>query len=182
MPTRILTILGSTGSIGSNTLDVVRQNPDRFKVFALAAGRNIDLLAKQIQGIQALRSWSLGRRSADVDRLHARLSDSGIADRNIPELCSGPEALVRIATDPAVDTVMSSIAPGVAGLSATYEVVRARKRVGLTQIKRLLVSGGKLVMDAVRESGTELILQRQIRSIMALTNACGPVAARKLQN
>lgn len=147
MPTRTLTILGSTGSIGTNTLDVVCRNPDRFRVFALAAGRNIDLLAKQIQ--QFKPKVVVLERAADVDRLRGLLSGS------TPELLSGPAALVRIAIADEVDTVMSSIV-GVAGLPATYEAIRRGKRVGLAN-KEVLVSGGKLVMEAVRESGAEVI-------------------------
>ncbi len=63
MPSRTLTILGSTGSIGTNTLDVVRQNPDRFQVFALVAGRNIELLARQIEEFRPAGS----RRSGSAD-------------------------------------------------------------------------------------------------------------------
>ena len=76
MPTRTLTILGSTGSIGTSTLDVVRQNPDRFRIFALAAGRNIDLLAEQIQ--QFKPAVVVVQSAADVDRLRAVLPGSGI--------------------------------------------------------------------------------------------------------
>jgi 1-deoxy-D-xylulose-5-phosphate reductoisomerase len=148
MPTRTLTILGSTGSIGTNTLDVVGRNSDRFRVFALAAGRNIDLLAKQIQRFKP--SVVVLQHAEDVDRLRALISNS-----EIPELLHGPEALIRIAVAPEVDTVMSSIV-GVAGLPATYEAIRAGKRVGLAN-KEVLVSGGKLVMDAVRRFGAEVI-------------------------
>ncbi len=70
MPTRMLTILGSTGSIGTNTLDVVRQNPDRFRIFALAAGRNIDLLAQQINEFKP--QVAVVQEAGDVDRLRAR--------------------------------------------------------------------------------------------------------------
>jgi 1-deoxy-D-xylulose-5-phosphate reductoisomerase len=148
VPTRTLTILGSTGSIGTNTLDVVGQNPDRFRVFALAAGRNIDLLAQQIQRFKP--TVVVVQDSADVDRLRALLTGP-----EIPELLSGPEALIRIAIAPEVDTVMSSIV-GVAGLPATYEAICAGKRVGLAN-KEVLVSGGKLVMEAVRRTGAEVI-------------------------
>ncbi len=72
-----------------------------------------------------------------------------------PELLSGPDALVRISIAPEVDAVMSSIV-GVAGLEATYAAVRAGKRIGLAN-KEVLVSGGQLVMAAVKETGCELI-------------------------
>jgi 1-deoxy-D-xylulose-5-phosphate reductoisomerase len=148
MPTRTLTILGSTGSIGTNTLDVVGQNPDRFRVFALAAGRNVDLLAKQIQSFKP--AIVVLQKASDVDRLRALLHGS-----QIPELLSGPAALIQIAVAPDVDTVMSSIV-GVAGLAATYEAICAGKRVGLAN-KEVLVSGGKLVMEAARRTGSEVI-------------------------
>ncbi len=148
MSTRTLTILGSTGSIGTNTLDVVRQNPERFLVFALAAGRNVELLSQQIQ--QFKPSVVVLQHAPDVDRLRALLSGA-----EIPEILSGPEALLQIAVAPEIDTVMSSIV-GVAGLPATYEAICAGKRVGLAN-KEVLVSGGKLVMDAVRRTGAEVI-------------------------
>jgi 1-deoxy-D-xylulose-5-phosphate reductoisomerase len=150
MPSRVLTVLGSTGSIGTNTLDVVRQNPERFQVFALAAGRNVSLLGKQIAEFKpqvvVLPEANL------VDELRRLLSVSGIF---VPELLSGPEALVRISTAAEADTVMSSIV-GVAGLEATYEAVCCGKRVGLAN-KEVLVSAGRLVMDAVKRHGTEMI-------------------------
>src|SRR5205085_2142683 len=121
MPFRTLTVLGSTGSIGTSTLDVVRQNRDRFRVFALAAGRNIQKLAQQIQ--EFTPEVVVLRDAADVDRLSRALSDFGSsrAIRN-PELLSGPEALVQIAVSDQADFIMSSIV-GVAGLEATYEAI-----------------------------------------------------------
>lgn len=148
MHSRTLTILGSTGSIGTSTLDVVRQNRERFHVFALAAGRNVELLAQQIQ--EFTPEVVVVERAEDVDRLRSLLAES----RNT-EFLSGAEALVRIAVAPEADTVMSSIV-GVAGLEATYEAVCRGKRVGLAN-KEVLVSGGKLVMEAVKRHGAEMI-------------------------
>jgi 1-deoxy-D-xylulose-5-phosphate reductoisomerase len=148
---RSLTVLGSTGSIGTNTLDVVRQNPDRFRIFALAAGKNIELLARQIREFRP--QVAVVQDVGDIDRLRSLLA----ADQppSMPELLSGPEALIRIAVAPEADTVMSSIV-GVAGLPATYQAICAGKRVGLAN-KEVLVSGGKLVMEAVRRHDIELI-------------------------
>lgn len=148
MSNRTLTILGSTGSIGANTLDVVRQNASRFQVFALVAGRNIELLAQQIQEFKP--KVAVVEAAADVDRLRALLPKTGI-----PELLSGAEARVQVSIAPEIDTVMSSIV-GVAGLEATYEAVCRGKRIGLAN-KEVLVSGGQLVMEAVRRHGSELI-------------------------
>jgi len=148
MQSRTLTILGSTGSIGTNTLDVVRQNPDRYRVFALVAGRNVELLARQI--LEFRPQVAVLQDSGDLERLRALLPKS-----ETPELLSGPAARVQVAVAPEADTVMSSIV-GVAGLEATYEAVRRGKRVGLAN-KETLVAGGQLVMDAVASSGCELI-------------------------
>ena len=148
MLNRTLTILGSTGSIGTNTLDVVRQNAGRFHVFALVAGRNIDLLAQQIKEFRP--SVAVVEAAADVARLRALLSGT-----EIPEILSGPEARVQVSIASEVDTVMSSIV-GVAGLDATYQAICKGKRVGLAN-KEVLVSAGQLVMDAVSRHGSELI-------------------------
>jgi 1-deoxy-D-xylulose-5-phosphate reductoisomerase len=139
-----VTLLGSTGSIGTNTLDVVRRNQHRFKIYALAAGRNFELLIQQIAEFHPTVVVV-----SEPDRLATLLKDSGIP---VPELSTD---LVGICTEPQVDIVMSSIV-GVAGLPATYEAIRAGKRIGLAN-KEVLVSAGELVMRAVRESGAELI-------------------------
>ncbi len=148
MSSRTLTILGSTGSIGTNTLDVVRQNPDRFRVFALVAGRNVELLAKQI--LEFRPQVAVLQDSGDLERLRELIPKS-----ETPELLSGAAARVQVSIADEVDTVMSSIV-GVAGLEATYEAVLRGKRVGLAN-KETLVAGGKLVMDAVAATGCELI-------------------------
>ncbi len=139
-----VTVLGSTGSIGTNTLDVIRQNRHAFRVHALAAGKNFELLAQQIQEFQPAVVVV-----PEPDLLAQNLRNCKIP---IPELSRD---LIAISIDPSVQIVMSSIV-GVAGLEATYEAVRCGKRVGLAN-KEVLVSGGELVMNAVRASGCELI-------------------------
>jgi 1-deoxy-D-xylulose-5-phosphate reductoisomerase len=148
MSNRTLTILGCTGSIGTNTLDVVRQNRDRFHVFALVAGRNIELLAQQIHEFSP--AVAVVQDATDIDRLRKLLPKTVI-----PQLMSGPDAVVQVSIAPEIDTVMSSIV-GVAGLEATYRAVCCGKRIGLAN-KEVLVSGGQLVMDAVKRFGAELI-------------------------
>lgn len=148
MQRRNLTILGSTGSIGTSTLDVVRQNPDLYTVFALVAGRNIQGLAEQIAEFRP-RVAVVGD-PADVDRLRALLPNSGI-----PELLSGAEGRLQVATAPEIDTLMSSIV-GVAGLEATYEAICRGKRIGLAN-KESLVSAGQLMMEAVKKHGAEML-------------------------
>ena len=115
MSPRTLTVLGSTGSIGTNTLDVVRQNRQHFRVFALAAGRNIELLASQIKEFEP--QVAVVEEAAAIPRLRQLIPTSPRT-----ELLSGPEALIQISTASESDTVMSSIV-GVAGLPATYAAI-----------------------------------------------------------
>lgn len=153
IPMPRLSVLGSTGSIGVNTLDVIRQNNHRYQVYALAAGRNVARLAEQI--VEFRPSVAVVPSEEGRAELCKHLMQAGLAKSDWPELLFGPQALVAIATAPEVQIVVSAIV-GVAGLEATYEAVRAGKRVGLAN-KEVLVSGGRLVMDAVRANGAELI-------------------------
>lgn len=145
-----LTLLGSTGSIGTSTLDVVRRWPERFGIYALVAGRNVRLLAEQIA--------EFGPKVAVVADDQALTELRGILKANgtrVPQLASGPQARVAAAVAPEAGFVMSAIV-GVEGLEATYEAVRLAKRVGLAN-KEVLVASGKLVTEAMRASGAELI-------------------------
>jgi len=148
-----LTVLGSTGSIGVNTLDVVRQHGERFSVFALVAGRNLDVLCSQI--LEFRPQLVVVADAATLTLLVERLRGIQLDQNLWPQIEAGAPARVAAATDGEVDFVMSAIV-GVAGLEATYEAVRKRKRIGLAN-KEVLVASGNLVMKAVRESGTELI-------------------------
>jgi 1-deoxy-D-xylulose-5-phosphate reductoisomerase len=150
---KTLTVLGSTGSIGTNSLDVVRRNRHEYQVYALVAGGNVDLLAAQI--LEFRPKIAVAGTSDGVSRLSSRLQESGLARAEWPELLSGEAAKVAVSVDKEVDTVISAIV-GVAGLEATYEAIRHGKRVGLAN-KEVLVSGGRLVMEAVRESGALLV-------------------------
>ena len=150
---KTLTVLGSTGSIGTNTLDIVRRNPHQYQVYALVAGENTDSLAEQV--LEFHPKVAITATSAGASRLTHRLSDLRLAPEHWPEVDYGAEARVNAAIAPEADTVISAIV-GVAGLEATYEAVRKGKRVGLAN-KEVLVSGGQLVMQAVRESGALLV-------------------------
>jgi len=150
---RMLTLLDSTGSIGTNTLDVVRRNLHRYGVYALVAGQNVDTLATQI--LEFRPKLAVVATSDGLASLSNRLTAAGLARTAWPELLWGDAARVQAVTAMEVDTVISAIV-GVAGLEATYEAVRLGKRVGLAT-KEVLVSGGKLVMEAVREHGALLV-------------------------
>ncbi len=149
---KTLTILGSTGSIGCNTLDVVRRRQD-CTVFSLVAGRNFELLASQIQEFHP--RLVVVETEAVRANLIGRLREIGLSRSEWPELEFGAAARVRAAVAPEVTFVMSAIV-GVAGLEATYEAVRSGKTVGLAN-KEVLVASGQLVTSAARTAGTELI-------------------------
>ncbi len=145
-----VTLLGSTGSIGRSTLDVIRRNDGYFGVFALVAGRNVEALAGQI--IEFHPEVAVVADEEALARLQSELKARG---GTRTELLAGPAAYVRAATAAEAHVVVSAIV-GIAGLEATYEAVCAGKRVGLAN-KETLVAGGRLVMDAVRLHGAELI-------------------------
>jgi 1-deoxy-D-xylulose-5-phosphate reductoisomerase len=148
-----ITVLGSTGSIGVSTLDVVRQNQDRFKIHALVAGKNLDVLCSQI--LEFRPNVVVVADDPTLDELRLRLQDLTIPMKGWPDLAAGPEARLKASVAPEVDFVMSAIV-GVAGLEATYAAVKAKKRIGLAN-KEVLVASGALVMEAVRQYGTDLI-------------------------
>ncbi len=153
MPQIKLTVLGSTGSIGVSTLDVVRQNPDRFKIHSLVAGRNLDVLCSQI--LEFRPHFVAVADESVLQALHSRLQQLPLAAKDLPELGAGASATVLASTASEVGFVMSAIV-GVAGLEATYAAIRAKKRIGLAN-KEVLVASGALVMKAVRQCRTELI-------------------------
>ena len=152
-PLKNVTILGSTGSIGVSTLDVVGRHPERYSVFALVAGQNVDLLLQQV--LKFRPQLVVTATDAIRESLINGLRSADLPSSDWPELLFGPQARVQAATAPGVDFVMSAIV-GVAGLEATYEAIRCGKRLGLAN-KEVLVASGKLVIDAARKSGTELI-------------------------
>ncbi len=148
-----ITILGSTGSIGVSTLDVVRRHRERFSVHALVAGKNHARLAEQILEFRPRVAVVVNEKVRA--KLAGRLEELGLERSEWPEISVGPEARVAAATAAEVDFVMSAIV-GVAGLEATYEAVRLGKKIGLAN-KEVLVAGGGLVMEAARKAQTELI-------------------------
>lgn len=145
-----VTVLGSTGSIGQSTLDVVRLNSERYQIHALVAGRNIKTLCSQIGEFRP--AVAVVANGEDVPRLRALLKSAAIPE---PELAWGPQAYIDVATAPESGFLMSAIV-GVAGLEATFKAIRAGKRIGLAN-KETLVAAGKLVMDEVKRRGVELI-------------------------
>lgn len=144
-----VTILGSTGSIGQSTLDVIKRHPDRFRVYAISANTRIDLLIEQ-----ALNSNAkiVIVPTADAANDFNSKWPSG-SDR--PEVRIGPQALSDTAADGDCDVVMAAIV-GAAGLPSALAAARAGKRVLLAN-KEALVAAGSLFMAAVKEHSAELL-------------------------
>ena len=150
---RKIAILGSTGSIGRNTLQVVRELSEPVEVVSLAAGGNVGELVRQAlefrPALISVKDASARERFLEVFSQHSSV------DGYHPEILHGPEGNLAAVTAGGVDLVVSAIV-GVAGLEATFEAVRLGKRVALAN-KEVLVAAGDLFMDAARESGAELL-------------------------
>lgn len=148
MPQQIV-VLGSTGSIGQSTLDVISRHPERYQVVALAALRQIDLLESQIHQFNPGIVVVVDPEAAET--LRARLLAQGCATT----VLTGAEALNAVVQRPEVDTVMAAIV-GAAGLPSALAAAEAGKRVLLAN-KEALVMAGPVFMDAVQRSGAVLL-------------------------
>jgi len=149
MSIKHIAILGSTGSIGVNTLDVIRAHPDRFKVAALTAGKQIDRLAQQC--VEFKPAIAVVADADGAARLEKLLLDQKINT----QVLYGSQALVSAVTESGCDTVMAAIV-GAAGLVPTLAAAKAGKRVLLAN-KEALVMSGNLFMQAMKQGGGELL-------------------------
>jgi 1-deoxy-D-xylulose-5-phosphate reductoisomerase len=144
-----LTLLGSTGSIGDSTLDVVARHPERFSVFALTAHRNGDKLVEQC--LRFRPELAVVGDAETAARVSAQLRDAGCKT----EVAYGPQALVDASQSERCDTVVAAIV-GAAGLAPTLAAARAGKRILLAN-KEALVMSGAIFMDAVRDHHATLL-------------------------
>ena len=145
-----LAILGSTGSIGTSTLDICERYPDRYRVVSLAAGRNLETALQQ-----CLR-WRPEVISMATEELATRL-ETLLREQAVTgvQVVHGTAGSVHVATLPQVDFVVSAIV-GVAGLEATYAAVLAGKTIGLAN-KECLVAAGELITSAARQHNVALL-------------------------
>ena len=141
-----ITILGATGSIGLNTLDVVSRHPDQFNVFAVSANSDWKSLIQICKDHQP--SFAVLSEEASAEKLRAVVSPE------VQVLC-GEDSLDEIAAHPNTDFVMAAIVGG-AGMSSTFSAAKAGKRIMLAN-KESLILGGNLLMGLVKNSGAEII-------------------------
>jgi 1-deoxy-D-xylulose-5-phosphate reductoisomerase len=143
-----LVVLGSTGSVGVNTLDVAARFPDRFEVLALAAGWNVDLLIKQAEQFRPRKLAVFSETEADALR-------KKIGSGSDVEIVCGPDGYIDVATLLDADCIVSAMV-GAAGLRPTWAAVRAGKRVALAN-KETLVMAGEMIMAEAKRSGAEIL-------------------------
>ncbi len=146
---KAITLLGSTGSIGTQTLDIVAQYPDQFRIVGLAAGNNVELLAQQIRQFQP-------QIAAIRNPAHLPALTRAIADMDAPPvLLGGEEAVVEIARYGDSEAVVTGIV-GCAGLLPTIAAIQAGKDIALAN-KETLIAGGPVVLPLVQEHGVKLL-------------------------
>ncbi len=186
-----ISILGSTGSIGRQCLSVVDAHPGLCEVVALAAGSNVELIAKQILRHRP-KVVSVGTEEAARELcalVHEELKIESI------EILFGPEGMARVSTHPEADTVVSA-AVGVVGLAATYQAIEQGKDIALAN-KEVLVAAGEVVMAAVERHKVALLpvdsehnaIHQCLRAgeraevkRLVLTASGGPFARRRPRN
>lgn len=149
-PAQKLCILGSTGSIGVNTLGVVRLHPEKFDVISLSAHSSVDKIVEQC--LEFKPQTVVMASSKHAEQLMVSLAEHNF---NSIEVKSGNDALVDLARSPATDTVMAAIV-GAAGLMPTLAAVQAGKKVLLAN-KEALVTSGAIFIEAVKKSGAQLL-------------------------
>jgi len=140
---RGLSILGSTGSIGTQALEVVSAHPDRLRLVALTAQHNIDLLEEQARFHRPLMVGLVSGEAAEA--MERRLAGTGI------KVCGGPDCLIEAAAHPEAQVVLNAVV-GSAGLPPSLAALESGKRLALAN-KESMVAGGELVLEALRRGG-----------------------------
>ena len=142
-----IAVLGSTGSIGTQTLDIVRKNPEELKITVLAAGSNVDLIEKQIREFSPEVAVLFNDEKAK--ELEARVSDVSV------KVISGMDGMIEAATYDNVDTVVTSMV-GMIGIKPTIAAIKAGKDIALAN-KETLVTAGHIIMPLIKEHGVSLL-------------------------
>ena len=140
-------VMGSTGSIGTQTLEIVRKYPEKLRVTALAAGSNAELLEKQVREFKPEFAVMWSKQAADG--LRARLADTDV------KVACGMEGLLEMAALPGMDVLVTAVV-GMIGIQPTIAAIRAKKDIALAN-KETLVTAGHLIMPLARESGVSIL-------------------------
>lgn len=149
-PLQNIVILGSTGSIGCNTLEVIRSHLDKYKIFALTSYRQSEKLFEQCLEFKP-------KYALILDKVEAQKLQDKIQSHNLPiVVLSDTKDLISLVTEPKVDIVMSALV-GSSGLTPTYHALKAHKKVLLAN-KESLVSGGKLINNLLKKDNTRVLI------------------------
>lgn len=139
-----ISILGSTGSIGTQTLDIVKNNPDEFRVIGLTANKNMELLKNQINEFKPEAVGVMDEEKADLLKQNVDIN-----------VYSGIEGIIKIASLNEIDTVVNSLV-GSVGVKPTVEAIRNKKNIALAN-KETLVTAGSVVMEEVKKNNVRLM-------------------------
>ncbi len=168
---KAITLLGSTGSIGISTLDVLSQHPDKYRVFALTANQDVERLYTQCQ--KTVPDYAVMRDKTAARTLEQRLKAAGIDT----EVLAGEQALVDVAAHPDTDYVMAAIV-GAAGLLPTLAAARAGKRILLANKEALVMSGHLLMKEVAANQATLLPVDSEHNAIWQ----CLPVGEHQIHH
>ena len=148
-----ISLLGSTGSIGTQTLDICRERPGQFQCVAMAAGGNLDLLAQQIAEFKP-KLVSI-RQSNQIDTLINKLKGLGVNENTFPQFAAGDDGIIAVATHPDCDVVVTGIV-GCAGLLPTVAAIKAGKDIALAN-KETLIAGGPIVVPLLAKHKVNML-------------------------
>jgi 1-deoxy-D-xylulose-5-phosphate reductoisomerase len=150
---KVLSLLGSTGSIGTQTLDIVRERPNQFECVAMAAGSNLDLLVKQI--VEFMPKIVSVQKESSVNELRIKLRTTGLPESKWPMIAHGNDGIVAVATHVDADTVVTGIV-GCAGLLPTVAAIKAGKDIALAN-KETLIAGGPVVVPLLAKHNVKML-------------------------
>ena len=149
-PKKYVALLGSTGSIGTQTLDICREYPEYFEVISLSAGANVDLLAQQVI---EFRPSVVGLAATEKEgELREKLKAAGVSP--MPEIVAGPEGQTAVAVAPGADTVVTGVV-GCAGLFPTIEAIKLGRTIALAN-KETLIAGGPVILPLLKEHNAKM--------------------------
>ena len=174
---KVISLLGSTGSIGTQTLDICRERPDKFQCVAMAAGNNLKLLAQQIAEFKP-KLVSI-QNGGNLDQLMIELSTLGVNPQHYPEFSHGSAGAEAVATHPDCQTVVTGIV-GCAGLLPTVAAIKAGKDIALAN-KETLIAGGPVVVPLIAKHKVQMLpADSEHSAIFQCLQGMPPGALRKI--
>jgi 1-deoxy-D-xylulose-5-phosphate reductoisomerase len=181
-PKKYIALLGSTGSIGTQTLDICREYPEYFEVISIAAGANVDLLSKQIAEFKP-KVVGLAATEKEAE-LRERLKELGVTE--MPEIVVGEQGQTAVAVADGADTVVTGVV-GVAGLLPTIEAIKLGRTIALAN-KETLIAGGPVILPLLKKYNAKMTpadsehsaIFQALQGVSAITSPSGRRSSRRL--